>query len=368
MAWPPLAFVSAFVAVFAVDPALSQTTTVFEGGQEGYHTFRIPAVVLAPNGSLLAFCEGRKTSGKDHGDIDLVMKRSADQGKTWSSLKLLQDEGGEALITLGNPVPVVDSSDGRVHLVYCRNNSEVFHTWSDDSGETWSPPVGISQGLTKEAWGWYATGPGHGIRLSSGKQAGRLVIPANHRIGAKGDDKGSYGSHVIYSDDGGKSWRMGAIAGEANGIHPNETTALELQPGADGNSRVYFNTRNNRGENPLGRASLVSEDGGRTFAGACLPIADLDVPAVQGSSLRWSDGRVFFSAPRGKKRENLTLWESRDETSTWQPFQLVQAGPSAYADLVKTGDGKLGVLYENGAEGASERISFTRIEVSDKQD
>ena len=359
----PFVLVFAFVTAFAGGSAWSQTTTVFEGGKEGYHTFRIPAVVLAPNGSLLAFCEGRKASGRDHGDIDLVMKRSTDHGATWSSLKLLQDDGGDAPITLGNPVPVVDPSNGRVHLIYCRNNSEVFHTWSDDSGETWSASVAISAGLVKDGWGWYATGPGHGIRLASGKQAGRLVIPANHRLGLKGDDKGAYGSHVLYSDDGGKSWAMGGIAGEANGIHPNETTALELQPGADGNSRVYFNIRNNRGQNPLGRASIESEDGGRTFTAACQPIADLDVPAVQGSTLRWSEGRVFFSAPRGQKRENLTLWVSRDETSTWQPFQLVQAGPSAYADLVKTADGKLGVLHEHGAKNSYERISFTRIEV-----
>ena len=352
-----------FGAFLVAAPAYGQTTVVFEVGTEGYHTFRIPAVVEAKDGALLAFCEGRKANAKDHGDIDLVMKRSSDQGKTWSPLKLLQDDGGDAPITMGNPVPVVDSSNGRVHLIFCRNNSEVFHTWSDDSGETWSQRVKISDGLTGEGWGWYATGPGHGIQLQSGAQKGRLVIPANHRIGEKGSDKGSYGSHVIYSDDGGKSWTMGGIAGEANGIHPNETTAVELKPGTASGSRVYFNTRNNGGTDPHGRAAIHSDDGGKTFLSSCVAIPDLETPAVQGSSLRWSESRVFFSSPRGKKRENLTLWESKDEGATWQSFQLVQEGPAAYADLVRTRDGKLGVLHENGSKHRYERISFTRVDV-----
>ena len=32
---------------------------VFVSGTEGYHTFRIPALLTTPKGSLLAFCEGK---------------------------------------------------------------------------------------------------------------------------------------------------------------------------------------------------------------------------------------------------------------------------------------------------------------------
>lgn len=337
--------------------------TVFENGGEGYHSFRIPVVVATKDGSLLAFCEARRNDRKDHGDIDLVMKRSADNGLTWSPLRMIHDGGGSEPITMGNPVPVVDSTTGHVHLVFCRNNSEVFHVSSTDNGGTWSEPAEITAGLKKENWGWYATGPCHGLQLSAGNQKGRLIIPANHRLGEKGDDQGTYGSHVIFSDDAGKTWKPGALAGEADGIHPNETTAVELPAGSDGGSRILFNIRNNRGANPLGRASAISGDGGETFTTSYQPIADLDSPACQGSILRWEAERIFFTSPRGKKRENLTLWKSSDQGGTWTVERVIHEGPAAYADIVRTADGKLGVLFENGVKHPYERISFDRLDV-----
>lgn len=351
------------VLVTTIPSLGAEQAAVFQGGDNGYHTFRIPAVVLTQSGTLLAFCEARKHNRKDHGDIDLVMKRSTDNGVTWSGLEVIHDGGGEGEVTMGNPVPVVDAASGRVHLVFCRNNSEVFHTTSNDHGETWSEAKEITRGLKKEGWGWYATGPCHGIQLAAGKQKGRLIIPANHRIGRSGDDKGTYGSHVIFSDDGGTSWQLGAINGEADGIHPNETTAVELLPAKNGGSRVYLNTRNNRGPNPLGRASAYSEDGGVTFTAVYKAVPEIDAPACQGSILRWDENRIFLSSPRGKKRENLTLWQSGDDGQSWKAERLIAAGPVAYADLVRTGDGKLGILFENGTKESYERISFERLTI-----
>ncbi|MBX3740644.1 MAG: exo-alpha-sialidase [Akkermansiaceae bacterium] len=356
-------FSAALVLAATLCSANGEAVAVFTAGDDGYHSFRIPAAIMAKDGSLLAFCEARKNNRRDHGDIDLVMKRSTDHGLTWSSLRMIHDGGGNAEITMGNPVPVMDAGSGTVHLVFCRNNSEVLHISSNDNGGTWSAPVEITSGLKKEGWGWYATGPCHGIQLSSGKQKGRLVIPANHRQGVPGDDKGTYGSHVIHSDDAGKTWNLGAINGEADGIHPNETTAVELPPAEDGGSRILFNTRNNRGTNPLGRASAISRDGGVTFTSTYKGIPEIDAPACQGSILRWDEKRIFFTAPRGTKRENLTLWKSTDEGGTWAVDRLISAGPVAYADIVRTADGKLGVLFENGAKDSYERISFGRLEI-----
>jgi len=89
---------------------------VFTSGTEGYHTFRIPAMVRTNDHTLLAFCEGRKTSRSDHGDLDLVLRRSTDGGKTWGSLQLVHEEGGDAEITIDNPYPVVDRTTGTVWL------------------------------------------------------------------------------------------------------------------------------------------------------------------------------------------------------------------------------------------------------------
>jgi len=343
--------------------ARGESVEVFTAGADGYHSYRIPAIVAAEDGSLLAFCEARRNNRKDHGDIDLVMKRSKDNGTTWFGLKMIHDGGGDREVTMGNPVPVVDAASGTIHLVFCRNNSEVLHISSADGGGTWSAPVEITAGLKKEGWGWYATGPCHGIQLSTGAQKGRLIIPANHRQGIPGDDKGTYGSHVIYSDDAGKSWQLGAINGEADGIHPNETTAVELPATEGGGSRILFNTRNNKGTEPLGRASALSTDGGTTFTATYKAIPEIDAPACQGSILRWDERTLFFTSPRGQKRENLTLWKSTDEGRTWAADRLIAAGPVAYADIVRTKDGKLGILFENGAKHSYERISFERLEI-----
>src|SRR5512134_662369 len=93
-------------------------TIVFTAGQEGYHTYRIPALLVTKQGTLLAICEGRKTGRGDHGDLDLVLKRSTDGGNTWGPLELIYEEGGAEKVTIGNPCPVVDQSTGVIWLPF----------------------------------------------------------------------------------------------------------------------------------------------------------------------------------------------------------------------------------------------------------
>ena len=83
-------------------------TVIYESGKQGYHTYRIPALVVTNNGTLLAFCEGRKTSRGDHGDIDLMLRRSSDSGRTWDQQRIIHEEGDTEKITIGNPCAVVD--------------------------------------------------------------------------------------------------------------------------------------------------------------------------------------------------------------------------------------------------------------------
>ncbi len=96
----------------------SHTSIPFQGSTHGYHAFRIPAMIRAGNGDLLAFCEGRVTKYSDHGNIDIVLRRSTDEGRTWTPLQVVQEEGGDAIITIGNPVPILDRETGRIHLLF----------------------------------------------------------------------------------------------------------------------------------------------------------------------------------------------------------------------------------------------------------
>ncbi len=90
----------------AADPV---QTPVFVSGEGGYHTYRIPSAIVTPKGSVLAFCEGRKGGRGDAGDIDMILKRSDDGGKTWGKTQVVWDD---ATNTCGNPCPVVDAKTG----------------------------------------------------------------------------------------------------------------------------------------------------------------------------------------------------------------------------------------------------------------
>ncbi|MBM4029555.1 MAG: exo-alpha-sialidase, partial [Planctomycetes bacterium] len=160
---------------------------VYVSGTAGYHTYRIPSLIVTKKGTILAFCEGRKNSRSDTGDIDLLMKRSADGGKTWSDAMLVWNDKGN---TCGNPCPVVDQGTGVIWLLMTWNRGDdneaaikagtgkdtrrVFVSSSADDGATWTRPVDITASVKHKDWRWYATGPGVGIQLQRGPHKGRL--------------------------------------------------------------------------------------------------------------------------------------------------------------------------------------------------
>ena len=362
------------------------TTTVFAAGREGYKIFRIPAVIKAANGDVLAFCEARE--GGDASKIDLVMKRSTDGGKSWGKLRVVQAADDYRVlfgknpppITVGNPAPVVDLLDpkhpGRVWLPFTVENNLVFVVYSDDHGRTWSSRRNITKEVKKENWGWYATGPVHSIQLTRGRAAGRLVVPCDHRVGAAGADAGWLGAHAILSDDHGLTWRLGAIDETyGNGLEANETTVLELN-----DSRLLFNTRDQRGKAPGSRGVAWSLDGGESFYSGSKdwknfrPIGGvIDPPVVQCALQRAGRDLILFSGPdengpSGKGRSDLRLRWSGDEGDTWHDGPLIHTGPAAYSDMVASGENEIGVLFEAGDAGqrnAYQRIVFTRVPIKE---
>lgn len=377
----------------AVESFAAETVSVFRAGTDGYNIFRIPAIVRAHNGDLLAFCEAREAG--DASEVDLVMKRSSDQGRTWSALQVVQARGDfqklypDSPITVGNPAPVVDTLDpmnpGRIWLPFTVENDRVFVVFSDDHGKTWSERREITKNVKLETWGWYATGPVHSIQLKRGKHRGRLVVPADHRLGDDGADRGPNGIQIIYSDDHGQSWKIGAVDDTYDdGLNSNETTAVELNDG-----RVYFNTRDQNGTASGTRGAVYSSDGGNSFENSGVegykwvaPMTEvLDPPVVQCALLRAfstlendKQNIILFSGPdnsgpTGKGRSDLRIWYSNDETQTWLDGLLIHEGPAAYSDLVRiteTGS-EFGVLFEAGELGGSpyERIDFSAFELDE---
>jgi sialidase-1 len=354
-----------------------QQQDLFVAGRDGYDTYRIPSLIVATNGDLLAFCEGRKRSASDSGDIDLLCKRSMDGGKTWSAQEVLWDDGEN---TCGNPCVVVDESTGTIWLFATHNpgnKSEkdisagksagartVWVLSSKDNGKTWSPPKDITSTTKASGWGWYATGPGVGIQLKSGPRKGLLVIPCDHSYqttnGSEIVASAEHGSHVIYSDDHGKSWKLGGT------IRPkmNECQVVELADGAGG---MLLSMRNYLNENR--RAHSVSQDGGMTWNQAELDPGLID-PTCQASILRYSwpgpnsRGRLIFSNPASQRRQNLTVRVSYDDGKTWPISKSLFHGASAYCCLAVMPDQTIGCLYERGDGNAYQKLTFARLPLS----
>ncbi len=161
--------------------------TLFENGTGAYNCYRIPAVIKSPDGSLLAFAEGRTANCGDFGNVDILIRKSTDGGLSWSTEKVLVDNGE---LQAGNPAPVVDYLDpyypqGRLFLFYNtgsvgeqelrlgKGNREVHYITSTDNGTSWSSPTNITEQVhfnatnskTNLDWRTHANTPGHAIQL-----------------------------------------------------------------------------------------------------------------------------------------------------------------------------------------------------------
>ncbi|MDA0207436.1 MAG: sialidase family protein [Acidobacteria bacterium] len=306
---------------------------LFQAKEAGYHCYRIPALLVTKPGTVLAFAEARKNNCNDHGDVDLMLKRSSDGGRTWSEQQLVAD--GDAQ-TIGNPCPVQDRETGTIWLPVSRDNKRVLLMHSDDDGRSWSKPVDITEQAVNPKWHWVGTGPGHGIQLKSG----RLLVPcwadATPKIGE------IQMSFAFFSDDHGKTWQCGEPL-DAN--TSDECEAVELTDGV-----VYMNARSR--QNQRKRAISVSQNGGKSW----LPVTfddRLPEPSCQGTVTRMTDmshsdkNRVLLAtASNPNARTHMKVFLSYDECRSWPVSKLVHEGSSAYCDLAVTSSGEGLLLYE----------------------
>lgn len=353
-----------FLVGFNTNPPRAQSA-VFTSGNDNYASFRIPAIIKAPNGDLLAFCEGRVNNSGDFGNIDIVMKRSTDGGDNWSAIQVVVDADS---LQAGNPAPVIDLLDpaypeGRIFLFYNTGNNHegevrkgmgqrrVVFVASTDNGKTWGAPVDISEQTHRhgkaEDWRSYANTPGHALQLEKGKYKGRIYVAANHSEGQPKSRFEEYRAHGFYSDDHGKTFSLSESVSFPGG---NESTAAELS-----DNRLMMNSRNQRGDKRM-RIVSISEDGGNRWASSFFDSTLVD-PVCQGSILNigWKDNRAvlaFSNAATTNRRDSLMVRISLDEGVTRKHSLLIDNDPekkrdyTAYSDLVLVNKKPLGVLYE----------------------
>ena len=362
------------VSGFAAETEFSD---VFLASKDGYQSVRIPSVVVTKQGVVLAFAEGRAANSDQAGN-DIILKRSLDQGRTWSPLELVADDGKNSL---NNPTAVVERESGRVFLMYQRipahlkerspnvetgyegtNVYRNFLTWSDDDGVIWAKPSDITSTTKRPTRATtIASGPGIGIQLTRGPHQGRLIIPFNE------GPYGQWNDYAVFSDDRGRTWQCGQNVPGAFVADPklgrrsqiNEVQMVELSDGS-----VRLNSRQFAGAKS--RKTAVSRDGGETWS-PVENVPDLRDPGCNASILRYSfdgatdHGRILYSGPDSTKRSNGTIHLSVDDGTTWPLKRVLWPGGFAYSVLARLPDGTVGCLFETND---AEHIKFARFPIS----
>lgn len=349
----------------SVEPHLRKLD-LFEAGTSGYATYRIPGMIVTRRGTLVVYCEARKSLQGDWGTIDIMMRRSADGGTTWADQqKLVHIEGPvtqnpvalkqnlakEGEITINNPVAIVDHQTRAVHFIYCVEYARCYYMRSDDDGETFTTPRDITGTFDKfrEDYDWkvLATGPGHGIQLKSG----RLLVPVWLSTGTGGHAHRPSCVSLIYSDDHGRTWNRGEIVvAHPNPINPSETVAVQLHDG-----RVMFNIRHE--SKPRFRGICISPDGVTGWSRIEYD-KQLPEPVCMGSIVRFTKqpthkkNRILFANPHNpenRERKNVTVKLSYDEGQTWPIAKSIEPGISGYSDLAVGPDGFAYCFYERAS-------------------
>ncbi len=368
---------AALGSLIHAEPFLEKQDLFVVGDNPAFDIYHIPGIVVTAKGSVLAWCEAR-TGGGDWSDIRVLLRRSTDDGKTWSAPRSIADVSGPKRknpfsaglkgvdpthVTYNNPVLIADK-DGTVHMLFCLEYERAFYQRSEDDGLTWSTPAEIT--ATFEAfkkdydWKVLATGPNHSIQLKTG----RLVVPVWLSTGTGGNAHRPSVTATIFSDDYGKTWQAGEIAvpNTDEWINPNETVAVELNDGS-----VMLNVRS---ESKAHRRLVVtSPDGATNWSKPRFDEALLE-PICMGGIVRYEYGGeslLLFSNPhnleggragepepgKSRARKNVSVKLSRDEGRTWAVNKILEDGPSAYSDLAVTKSGTILCFY-----GAGSKLSF----------
>ena len=380
------------MSLAAAEPFIEKQDLFVVGEDPAYKIYHIPGIVVTAKGTVLAWCEARKRAAgvSDWDDIRILLRRSTDDGRTWSPPKSIADVPGPKAknpfamamknvdpkdVTYNNPVLIADK-DGTVHMLFCLEYMRCFYQQSKDDGVTWSSPVEITKAfdaLQKDyAWKVLATGPNHSIQLRNG----RLVVPVWLSTGTGGNAHRPSVTATIYSDDQGQTWHAGGIAVPCTEewINPNETVAVEL---ADGS--VMLNVRSESKAHR--RLVTVSRDGATGWSTPKFDEALLE-PICMAGIVRYSTqtsggrNRILFSNPhnldksggkaepgKNRDRKNVSVKVTYDEGQTWPVNRSIEEGFSAYSDIAVTPTGAILCLYGRSSKAgfAGDRLTLARF-------
>ena len=335
-------------------PLAPERVPLFEMNEAGSKFYRIPALVKAADGALVAIADKR---GDALGDlpniITIVSKRSTDGGKTWSDMSTVAKGDTVAKCGYGDAVVIADEKRGNLVAVFSGNNGlwhsneesliRTYTAISKDNGHSWGEVSDITDQVYGGVYGegtryGLFTGSGSGVQLKHGKHAGRIMLVVAARNDATWG--GTMSNYAIYSDDGGISWQASKTPGCTDG---DEAKVVELS-----NGNILMSIRNRHKGN---RLFATSTDGGETWSEPKVNTTILD-PACNGDIIAYTHkGKelLLHSLPASPTtRENVSVYVSEDNGETWTAKRSIYKGYSAYSSLQVLDDGTIGIIVEEG--------------------
>lgn len=344
-----LVILTMIVAMVSCNKEDVERTVLFSPGDYGSQYYRIPAVITASDGSIVAFTDKRKYSEADlPEDIDVLCNYSTDNGKTWSEPYVIVEGQGRGA-GFGDCAVTRTAEDGGLVAVFVGgcglwestgdNPQRSYMVRSNDNGRTWSKPRDITHYIygedctdpARKAWRASFFGSGNGLLMSDG----RIMFVAAIRE----NDEYKLNNYVVYSDDNGETWHLSQRAS----VGGDEAKVVEL---ADGSVLMSIRHGGKRWYN-------ISKDGGVTWNDTVSEWDDLMAPACNGDIIRYSladgsDNRniLLHSLPQGDARRDVSVYYSLDEGVTWNFGKCVVPRYSAYSSLCVLPDGSIGLYVE----------------------
>lgn len=343
---------------------------LFAPGDDGSKNYRIPAIVTAHDGSLVTATDKRKANQADlPEDIDVLVRRSTDNGKTWSdaltiaagkgryqgygdaALVRTKEEGGLLCIFVGGTGFFPSTPANPIRTYVCK---------SSDNGVTWTEPRDITDQLfgsncTDDVRkGWYGSFCASGAGLL-GRDGTIYFVAAVRESSSQSVD--AIANYVYYSKDNGETWQVSACVKPNNG---NEAKIVELNDGTllasirnQGKGARFYATSTDKGESwsSIGQWSEMIEPG-----------CDGDIIYYTSTKDGYEKNRILHSVPNdAANRENVSVFVSYDEGKTWPVKKSICHTGSAYSSLAILPDGTIGAYVEENYGTEDYSMYFTNF-------
>ena len=352
--------------------------------------YRIPALAVTKDGTLLAVTDLRYTANSDLGfnhGIDLLIKRSEDNGKTWSADTNITNIPAGDVNGYGDAAIVADRESNDVLILCVHGNVfypngthsdhlKVIQFVSHDGGKTFPEKKDISNTIFGFNSTWKSLFFGSGRIMQS-----RSIKAGIHYRIYSALLSLDYGNAVVYSDDFGSTWKLLGNAASSPIPDGNEAKVEELPDGS-----VILSSRN--GDHGSGRLiNIFTYSNPDTGAGSWSSKQFLNLGSGRGTNgeilivkARKADTKepvylAFQSLPGVWNRKNVTIyWRELPKgtisvndfvsASAWNSHSyLVQDGDSAYSTMDVQRDGGIGFLYERNTRGLDYDIAYKNLPI-----